>query len=328
MGYARADDAWRRVFGKGDNTIGKGVRSGTGEWPDLSRERTHGGIVCGVDEVGVAPLAGPVVAAAVVLPVSVRKPRKLRGLTDSKQLTRKERERFDAIIRDIAQVAIGLASVDEIDEINIYHANHLAMQRAVADLAVEPDVVLVDGRAAPRFPCPVEAIVKGDRLCLSIAAASVVAKVARDKMMRDLACQHPGYGWETNVGYATDEHYLGLLRLGPTPHHRRSFAPISTHFAAEGLRQLELRFEPSSGARGFDHLRLVELRQDLIAVFDNEACHVAVLKRLRGTWRVRAIGYDLDGNACDGAGPLAPLHNRSLDSPDSTSLTELISRLP
>ena len=301
------------------------MRSGTSEWPDLSRERAHGGIVCGVDEVGVAPLAGPVVAAAVVLPVTDRKPRRLSGLTDSKQLTRKQRERFDTVIREFADVGVGLASVEEIDTLNIYHANHLAMQRAVAALATRPDVILVDGRAAPRFHCPVETIVKGDQLSLSIAAASVVAKVARDAVMRELDGYHPGYGWRTNVGYATDEHYLGLLRLGPTEHHRRSFAPVSTLFAAEQQRQLALRFESFAGPGRVDGLRLVELRQDLVAVFDDEARHVGVLKRLRGTWRLRAVGYAGDGTVCDGAGPLAPFHNRSVDAPEAASLNALLS---
>ena len=300
------------------------MRSGRGGWPDLRRERAHGGIVCGVDEVGVAPLAGPVVAAAVVLPAAKRKPHALRGLTDSKLLTRAQRERFDSVIRDIAHVALGRASVTEIDTLNIYHANHLAMQRAVAALEVEPDVILVDGRAAPSFACPVETIVKGDRLSLTIAAASVVAKVARDAMMHELDRQHPGYGWQTNVGYATDEHYLGLLRLGPTVHHRRSFASVSTLFAPEHQRQLELRFESLSGPGRFDNLRLVELRQDLVAVFDDEARHVGVLKRLRGTWRVRAIAYAGDGTARDGAGPLAPFHNQSVEAPDPASLNALL----
>jgi len=276
----------------------------------------------------VAPLAGPVVAAAVVFASLARRPRRLRGLTDSKLLSREQRERFDAIIRDVAHVAVGVASVGEIDALNIFHANHLAMQRAVAGLDVEPDAILVDGRAAPRFPCPVETIVKGDRLSLSIAAASVVAKVARDAMMRELAQRHPGYGWETNVGYGTDEHYLGLLRLGPTEHHRRSFAPISTQFGAERRRQLELRFEPRSPTGRFANVRLVELRQDLVAVFDDEAHHVGVLKRLRGTWRVRAVGYDGHGNACDGTGPLAPIHNQSLDIPEPGSLNALLDKCP
>lgn len=307
-----------------DAVIGENVRSGRGGWPDLRRERALGGTVCGVDEVGVAPLAGPVVAAAVVLPSMARNPRRLRGLTDSKLLTREQRERFDAIIREMAQVGVGLASVSEIDALNIYHANHLAMQRAVADLEIEPDAILVDGRAAPRFACPVETIVKGDRVSLSIAAASVIAKVARDSIMRNLARSHPGYGWETNVGYGTEEHYLGLLRLGPTAHHRRSFAPISTQFGPESRRQLELRFETAPRPGRFADLRLVALRQDLIAVFDDEAHHVGVLKRLRGTWRLRAIGYDGAGNPCDGAGPLAQYHDEPLEAPEPTALSELL----
>ncbi|MDX1431112.1 MAG: ribonuclease HII [Gammaproteobacteria bacterium] len=253
-----------------------------GGWPDLRRERMLAGTVCGIDEAGVAPLAGPVVAAAVVLPSKERKPPALRGLTDSKLLDRRERERLHAAIREHCSVGVGIASVAEIDTLNVYHANLRAMQRAVADLGVAPDAVLVDGRAAPDLPCRVETVVKGDQRCVSIAAASVVAKVTRDAIMTGLAADYPGYGWETNVGYGTDEHYLGLLRLGPTEHHRHSFAPIETLFSGEHRRQLGLRFEPSDGPCRVANLRLLELRQDLIAIFDEDSRHVGVLKRLRG----------------------------------------------
>ena len=161
------------------------------------------------------------VAAAVTLPTD-SKPRILRGLTDSKLLSADDRERFHDIIRRIAHVGIGIASVDEIDEVNIYHANMRAMQRAFDALPKRPEFALVDGRARPPLDCAVQMIVKGDRRSLSIAAASVIAKVTRDRLMHELAGAFPGYGWDTNVGYGTDAHYLGLLRQGPTEHHRKA----------------------------------------------------------------------------------------------------------
>ena len=172
-----------------------------------------------------APLAGPVVAAAVTLPTD-SKPRILRGLTDSKLLSAEERERFHDIIRDIAHVGVGIASVDEIDEVNIYHANMRAMQRAFDALPERPGFALVDGRARPSVDCSVQMVVKGDRRSLSIAAASVIAKHERDRIMLGLAADCPGYGWETNMGYGTEAHQQGLASLGVTPHHRRSFAPV------------------------------------------------------------------------------------------------------
>src|SRR6056297_836476 len=179
-------------------------------WPTLNLEREFQGRVCGVDEVGYAPLAGPLVAAAVVLPAGA-KPRQLRGLTDSKLLSADERTRFAAIIQRIGEVGIGMATVEEIDRLNIFNADMLAMARAVEALGASPDAALVDGRAAPPLSCAVRPVIKGDRRSLSIAAASVVAKVTRDRLMRDLAVGCPGYGWHTNVGYGTDAHYLGLL---------------------------------------------------------------------------------------------------------------------
>ncbi|MFN2166108.1 MAG: ribonuclease HII, partial [Anaerolineae bacterium] len=178
------------------------------KWPTLNLEREFEGRVCGVDEAGYAPLAGPVVAAAVVLPRGP-KPRQLRGLTDSKLLPREARERYYERICRIADVGVGLASVAEIDRLNIFHADMLAMTRAMENLSPPPDAALVDGRAAPSAPWECRAVVKGDRRCLSIAAASVVAKVVRDRLMRGLAAHCPGYGWDTNVGYGTDAHYLG-----------------------------------------------------------------------------------------------------------------------
>jgi len=182
--------------------------------------------VAGVDEVGRGPLAGPVTAAGVVLdPAAIPD-----GLRDSKMLTAPRRAALDLAIRGVAVVAVGHASVEEIDRINILRASHLAMiraLRALAQLGRTPAHVLVDGNRLPDdIGCPAEAIVKGDALCLSIAAASIVAKVARDAIMVDWAQQFPGYGWETNAGYGTAAHMGALQALGATPHHRRSFAPV------------------------------------------------------------------------------------------------------
>ena len=177
--------------------------------------------VAGVDEVGRGPLAGPVTAAAVRLDPA----RIPHGLADSKLLTAPRREALAAEIWATAEVSIAHASVEEIDRLNILRASHLAMVRALAALGV--DHVLIDGNLVPKgLACGATAVVKGDARCLSIAAASIVAKVARDRIMVDLAQQHPGYGWETNAGYPTQSHLLALRNLGVTPWHRRSFAPV------------------------------------------------------------------------------------------------------
>lgn len=195
--------------------------------PDLSFENAAlaRGLarVAGVDEAGCGPLCGPVVAAAVRLdPGAVPV-----GLNDSKKLDPPRREALFAVIMTAADVGIGEASAAEIDTLNILKATHLAMCRAVAGLGVRPDHVLVDGNRLPAgLAISAEAIVKGDALCASIAAASIVAKVWRDRIMVDLAQQHPGYGWEHNVGYPTKDHLAALRNLGPTPHHRRSFRPV------------------------------------------------------------------------------------------------------
>ena len=179
--------------------------------------------IAGVDEAGRGPLAGPVTACAVRLLPGRIPP----GLADSKTLTAKRREAlFDAIMA-MADVSIAHATVTEIDSLNILRASHLAMVRALAGLAAPPDYALIDGNLMPRdMPCAGEAIVKGDAHSLSIAAASIVAKVTRDRIMVDLAQQHPGYGWDKNAGYPTKLHQLALLNLGVTPHHRRSFKPV------------------------------------------------------------------------------------------------------
>lgn len=179
--------------------------------------------VAGVDEVGRGPLAGPVVAAAVVFDPA----RLPEGLADSKRLTAKRREALALALHETAELGIGMASVDEIDEINILRASHLAMLRAVAALPAPPEALLIDGNMIPEgCPHPARAIVKGDARSVSIAAASILAKSARDALMRDLAQQFPGYGWETNAGYPSKSHKAALQNLGVTPHHRKSFAPV------------------------------------------------------------------------------------------------------
>ncbi len=194
--------------------------------PDLSLEAAVGVRVAGVDEAGRGPWAGPVVAAAVVFAADGPPPSLRVAVTDSKLLTAERRAALHPAILACADAATGLASVAEIDAMNILQATLLAMRRAVARLAETPDAVLVDGNRVPRLPCPARAVVGGDRLSLSIAAASIVAKVTRDRLMAELAAHHPGYGWERNAGYGTAEHRAGLARLGPCAHHRRSFRPI------------------------------------------------------------------------------------------------------
>ena len=195
--------------------------------PDFSFEdaaRALGALrIAGVDEVGRGPLAGPVTAAAVVLDPS----RIPDGLNDSKKLSARARDSLAATLVEVADVSVAHASVAEIDEINILQAAHLAMCRAIEGLVARPDHVLVDGNLLPkRLTVPAEAVIKGDARSLSIAAASIVAKVTRDRIMVDLAQQHPGYGWEKNAGYPTKAHRDAILNLGITPHHRRSFKTI------------------------------------------------------------------------------------------------------
>lgn len=188
--------------------------------------------VAGVDEAGRGPLAGPVVAAAVLFEpefLVAQAQGELEGLTDSKKLSSARREHFFSLLTSRADVSIGVgrAEVEEIDRLNILRATHLAMARALKALPMTPDHALVDGRPVPNLPCPSTAIVGGDGLSLSIAAASVVAKVTRDRLMEELDHQHPGYGFVRHKGYGTPEHLAALRRLGPSPCHRRSFAPVS-----------------------------------------------------------------------------------------------------
>ncbi len=196
--------------------------------PDFSFENSCRGVVCGVDEVGRGPLAGPVVAAAVILDRRSL-PRALRdGLDDSKKLSAAAREAFAVEIKGCARIGIGAASVSEIDSRNILQASLLAMCRAVAALDISPDWALVDGNVAPPLACDVKTVIGGDGLSLSIAAASIVAKVTRDRLMRRLALRYDGYGWERNMGYGTAQHRAALLSLGITRHHRMSFAPCQS----------------------------------------------------------------------------------------------------
>jgi ribonuclease HII len=187
-------------------------------------------MVAGVDEVGRGPLAGPVVAAAVIL--DLKKP--IDGLADSKSLSPARRERLAKDIRERAvSWALGRAEVAEIDRLNILQASLLAMRRAVESLSVAPRCVLVDGNRVPLIPYPAQAIIKGDARVAVIGAASILAKVARDGEMQRLDADYPGYGFARHKGYGTKEHLAALARLGVTPLHRRSFAPVRDRLAAE-----------------------------------------------------------------------------------------------
>ncbi len=202
--------------------------------PDFAYETALGAPlrrVAGVDEVGRGPLAGPVTAAAVILPA--RLPDALAAtIADSKALSRTAREALAPRLLDIAAVGIGWASVEEVDTLNVLQASFLAMRRAIAALPTPPEALLVDGHLVPPgLPCEAQAVIGGDALCLSVAAASIVAKVARDREMLRLAQAYDGYGWDRNAGYGTREHLAALDRLGPSPHHRRSFAPVRERLA-------------------------------------------------------------------------------------------------
>jgi ribonuclease HII len=203
-------------------TMDESPRSGR---PDCAAEDTARAAgarhVAGVDEAGRGPWAGPVVAAAVIF-----RDRIPEGLDDSKKLPAPVRERLCAEIMSCAHVGIGIGPVERIDRDNILEATLWAMVRAVESLPLAPCHALVDGNRLPALPCPGTALVGGDGRSLTIAAASIVAKVTRDRMMTELARAHPGYGWERNKGYGTGEHSAAIARLGVTVHHRRSFAPI------------------------------------------------------------------------------------------------------
>ena len=204
--------------------------------PDYAIESEHTGRVAGVDEAGRGPLAGPVVAAAVVFPAGL--PHALAGLlNDSKKLTAEQRlTAFLALhASGLAEIGVGAASVDEISRINILHASLLAMRRAVGRLPTPPAMALVDGNQKPKLVCAVRCVVGGDALCLSIAAASIVAKVVRDRAMARLALRFPHYGWDTNCGYGTAHHRAAITRHGTTRHHRPAFGAVRLHLAAQLL---------------------------------------------------------------------------------------------
>lgn len=197
------------------------VRSKPSRRPELALQRRFGGLIAGVDEAGRGPWAGPVVAAAVIFhgkPPS--------GINDSKQLLPETRERLYARIMRCAHVGVGIVEVEVIDGINIYHATHLAMTKAIESLPVSPCAALIDGNRCPKLEIPAEPLVGGDALSTSVAAASIIAKVTRDRLMRELAASFPVYAWESNKGYGTRQHALALAEHGVSPHHRRSFAPV------------------------------------------------------------------------------------------------------
>ena len=196
--------------------------------PSLERERAlwveGRGLVAGVDEAGRGPLAGPVVAAAVVFPLDCRA---IRGLDDSKRLSPPARDRLAGVVwARAAAVAVGAASVHEIDRLNIRRATVLAMRRALDRLSLRPAHVLVDGSPCPELGYAHEAIIDGDALCHSIAAASIIAKTVRDRLMQRLAPHHPAYQWARNKGYGTADHLAALAEYGFTAHHRKSFSPV------------------------------------------------------------------------------------------------------
>lgn len=190
--------------------------------PTYQHEQKHSGIVCGVDEVGRGPWAGPVLTAAVILdPDNIPD-----GLNDSKKLTKKKREALYPLIMATATVGFGEATVEEIDHHNILQATLIAMERAVVNLRIKPDHALVDGNQLPKLICPASCIKKGDSISLSIAAASIIAKVKRDFLMKKLGESYPEYGWKDNAGYGTSHHAQALRLVGPSRFHRKSFAPI------------------------------------------------------------------------------------------------------
>jgi len=202
-------------------------------WSTIERDlrSQHGPLIAGVDEVGRGPLAGPVVACAVIMPPERRA---MPGINDSKQLSAKQREKLVGKIRDRAlAIGIGAASVREIDRFNILQASVIAIKRALRRLPLVPDHIVVDGKSIRTFDFAHTAVVHGDARCYSIACASIVAKITRDRVMRALAARYPNYRWDHNVGYATELHLRGIADHGITAHHRRSFLPV---------RQLSLDF--------------------------------------------------------------------------------------
>ncbi len=202
------------------------VKSG----PDLKIESRYDGAVCGIDEVGRGPLAGPVLASCVYIPEKFYRRRFLKEINDSKKIPLRKREELFLHIKETCHYGIGMASHEEIDTLNIHHATLLAMRRAwrsmVDDFDTVPAMALVDGKFTPELPCYARAITKGDSVSLSIAAASIMAKVTRDRIMARLHDEHPHYGWNSNAGYGTPEHMDGIKKFGVTSYHRQSFKPV------------------------------------------------------------------------------------------------------
>jgi ribonuclease HII len=224
------------------------IKKTQSQMPDFSFEQDAfeklkgKGLIAGVDEAGCGPWAGPVVAAAVIFPDFKTLPSDLLTLLDdSKKLTAKRREAAYEVLKSYEGIHCyrgwGQASEAEIDRINIRQGALLAMARAVENLPQQPDFALIDGICAPSLQCPLQTLKKGDSRSFSIAAASIVAKVTRDKIMKELSLLYPQYGWETNAGYGTKAHQEGLARHGITPHHRRSFAPIAKLCQSEEISQ-------------------------------------------------------------------------------------------
>ena len=218
-------------------------------WSTIERDlrATHGPLIAGVDEVGRGPLAGPVVACAVVMPPDRRA---MPGVNDSKQLTAKKRDVLALkILATAVGVGIGAASVREIDRYNILQASILAMKRALRRLPVVPNHIVVDGREVRTLELRHTAVIHGDARCYSIACASIIAKVTRDRVMRALAARHPGYSWEQNAGYATALHLRGIAERGITRHHRRSFLPVSQLTLDFGATTADTVLDPDELAR-------------------------------------------------------------------------------
>jgi ribonuclease HII len=222
---------------------GEKGRASPARWTPIERKLRdeHGPLIAGLDEVGRGPLAGPVVACAIVMPPGERA---IAGVDDSKQLLRAERERLAPIIRRKAvALGVGAASVREIDRLNIYHATVLAMRRAISQLRMQPNHVVIDGNPVRTLGVDHTAIVGGDSRCYTIACASIIAKVTRDRVMRALGLRHPDFAWDTNVGYATRAHITGLIGRGPTAHHRRSFIPVQQLSLDLGSRSIDTDIE-------------------------------------------------------------------------------------
>ncbi len=201
--------------------------------PDFELENTHKGAVCGIDEVGRGPLAGPVVAACVHIPYKTRTLPFITELKDSKKISKPKLEILYEHITQNCTFSIAEISVEEIDKINILQASLKAMTTACRNMEMLPSFALVDGNQTPDLPCPAKAIIKGDSKSYSIAAASIIAKVTRDRMMKKLHENFPYYGWDTNAGYGSKAHLDGINQHGITEHHRKSYAPIK-NFIAHG----------------------------------------------------------------------------------------------